>query len=160
MTITALKSLNMNEPKSPSPKPTSPMPPSGASSDLIDIRSFEGASGLQLIHGYGGNSFRISGERYSGSVLVHPRQTAIWTPSAKPETLVIDDLLPHFGDDFPPLFVLGVGGAPIDPMNDLSAALRLHGIALEVMSTPAACRTWNVLMSEGRNAVTGLYAVT
>ena len=155
-----LKSLNMNEPKSPSPNAPSPTEPRDASSDLVDIRSFEGASGLQLIHGYGGNSFRISGERYSGSVLVHPRQAAIWTPPAKPETLTTDDLLPHFGDDFPPLLILGVGGAPMDPMNDLSAALRLHGIALEVMSTPAACRTWNVLMSEGRNAVTGLYAVT
>ena len=136
------------------------MPPSDASSDLVDIRTFEGASDLQLIHGYGGNSFRISGERYSGAVIVYPRQTTIWTPPAKPETLKIDDLLPHFGDDFPPLFILGVGGAPMDPMNDLSTALRFHGIALEVMSTPAACRTWNVLMSEGRNAVTGLYAVT
>ena len=112
-----------------------------------------------MIHGYGGNSFRISGERYSGSVLVHPRQTAIWTPPAKPETLTIDNLLPHFGNDFPPLFILGVGDAPMDPMNDLAAALRHHGIALEVMSTAAACRTWNVLMSEGRDAITGLYDV-
>jgi len=135
------------------------MPPSDASSDLVDIRSFEGASGLQLIHGYGGNSFRISGERYSGSVLVQPRQTAIWKPPTKPETLTIDDLLLHFDDDFPPLFILGVRDALMDPMNDLAAALRHHGIALEVMSTPAACRTWNVLMSEGRNAVTGLYNV-
>ena len=149
MTIMTLKSPNMNEPRSPS----------DASSDLVDIRTFEGASDLQLIHGYGGNSFRISGERYSGAVIVYPRQTTIWTPPAKPETLKIDDLLPHFGDDFPPLFILGVGGAPMDPMNDLSAALRFHGIALEVMSTPAACRTWNVLMSEGRNAVTGLYDI-
>ncbi|MDB4147446.1 Mth938-like domain-containing protein [Alphaproteobacteria bacterium] len=139
----------MNEPRSPS----------DASSDLVDIRTFEGASDLQLIHGYGGNSFRISGERYSGAVIVYPRQTTIWTPPAKPETLKIDDLLPHFGDGFPPLFILGVGGAPMDPMNDLSAALRNHGIALEVMSTAAACRTWNVLMSEGRDAVTGLYDV-
>ena len=150
----ALKSLNMNEPKSPGPKPTS-----DASSDLVDIRSFEDASGLQLIHGYGGNSFRISGERHSGSVLVRPRQTAIWTPPTNPETLMIDDLLPYFGDDFPPLFILGVGGAPMNPMNVLAAALRHHGIALEVMSTPAACRTWNVLMSEGRDAITGLYHV-
>jgi len=139
----------MNEPRSPS----------DASSDLVDIRTFEGASDLQLIHGYGGDSFRISGERYSGAVIVYPRQTTIWTPPAKPETLKIDDLLPHFGDGFPPLFILGVGGAPMDPMNDLSAALRNHGIALEVMSTAAACRTWNVLMSEGRDAVTGLYDV-
>ena len=155
----ALKSLNMNEPKSPSPKPPSLEPPGDVSSDLVDVRSFEGANDLQLIHGYGGNNFRISGERYSGSVLVQPRQTAIWTPPAKPETLTIDDLLPHFGDDLTPLFILGVGGAPMDPMNDLAAALRHHGIALEVMSTPAACRTWNVLMSEGRDAITGLYDV-
>ena len=149
-----LKSPNMNEPKS-----SGPNSPSDASSDLVNIRSFEGANDLQLIHGYGGNSFRISGERYSGSVLVQPRQTAIWKPPTKPETLTIDDLLLHFGDDFPPLFILGVGDAPMDPMNDLAAALRHHGIALEVMSTPAACRTWNVLMSEGRDAITGLYDV-
>ena len=149
----------MNEPKSPSPTVPSPKAPSDSSSDLVDIRSFEGASDLQLIHGYGGNSFRISGERYSGSVLVQPRQTAIWKPPTKPETLTVDDLLLHFGDDFPPLFILGIGAAPMDPMNDLAAALRHHGIALEVMSTPAACRTWNVLMSEGRDAITGLYDV-
>ena len=139
----------MNEPKSPS----------DTSSEIVDIRTFEGASDLQLIHGYSGNNFRISGERYTGSVLVHPRQTTIWTPPANPEKLTVDELLHHFGDNFPPLFILGVGGAPMDPMNDLSAALRNHGIALEVMSTPAACRTWNVLMSEGRDAVTGLYKV-
>ena len=139
----------MNEPKSLN----------GASSDLVHIRSFEGAGDLQLIHGYGGNSFRVSSECYSGSVLVYPRQTAIWTPPAKSKTLTIDDLLPHFGDTLPPLFILGVGGAPMDPMNDLSVALRDQGVALEVMSTPAACRTWNVLMSEGRDAVTGLYAI-
>ena len=149
----------MNEPKTPSPKQPGLRSPSDASSDLVDIRSFEGASDLQLIHGYGGNRFRISGERYSGSVLLQPRQTAIWKPPTKPETLTIDDLLLHFGDDFPPLFILGVGDAPMDPMNDLAAALRHHGIALEVMSTPAACRTWNVLMSEGRDAITGLYDV-
>ena len=149
MTVMVLKSLNMNEPKSPS----------DASSELVDIRSFEGASDLQLIHGYGGNSFRISGELYSGSVLVHPRQTATWTPPAEPKTLTIDDLLPHFGDNLPPLFILGLSGALMDPMNDLSAAFRNNGIALEIMSTPAACRTWNVLMSEGRDAVTGLYDV-
>jgi uncharacterized protein len=33
------------------------------------------------------------------------------------------------------------------------------GIALELMSTAAACRTWNVLMSEERDAAAGVYAV-
>ncbi len=59
----------------------------------------------------------------------------------------------------PPLFILGVGGAPAAPMSDLSASLKGRGIALELMSTAAACRTWNVLMSEGRDAAAGVYAV-
>ena len=37
--------------------------------------------------------------------------------------------------------------------------LKQQGMALELMSTAAACRTWNVLISEGRNAVAALYAV-
>ena len=48
-----------------------------------------------------------------------------------------------------------------EPTNDQSLAASIFdlAIALEVMSTPAACRTWNVLMSEGRDATTGLYDV-
>ena len=114
----ALKSLNMNEPKPPSPKS-----PSDASSDLVEIRSFEAASDLQLIHGYGGNSFRISGERSSASFLVHPRQPAILTQPSKPETFVFADLLPHFAVSSPPLFILGVRAAPLDPIHDLSPPL-------------------------------------
>ncbi|MED5314286.1 MAG: Mth938-like domain-containing protein, partial [Pseudomonadota bacterium] len=38
-------------------------------------------------------------------------------------------------------------------------AFRENGIALEVLSTPAACRTWNVLMSEGRIAAAALVAI-
>lgn len=136
-----------------------PKAPYDAASDLVDIRAFEGTGDLQLIHGYGDHSFRISGNRYSGSVILSPRQTALWSPPTDPETLSVDHILPHLGDPLPPLFILGVGGAPMDPMNALSAALRAQGIALDVMSTAAACRTWNVLMSEGRDAGIGLYAV-
>lgn len=149
MKITALKSLNMNDPKSPH----------DGSGDLVNIQTFEATGDLQLVHGYGDHSFRISGNRYSGSVLLGPRKTAIWTPPANPADLKIDDILPGLGMALPPLFILGVGGAPMDPMNDLAHYLREQGIALEVMSTAAACRTWNVLMSEGRTACAGLYAV-
>ena len=45
------------------------------------------------------------------------------------------------------------------PMNDLSVSLKALGVALELMSTAAACRTWNVLMSEGRDAAAGIYAI-
>jgi len=41
----------------------------------------------------------------------------------------------------------------------LGESLRAHGVAFELLSTPAACRTWNVLMSEGRAAAAALVAI-
>ena len=46
------------------------------------------------------------------------------------------------------------------PMSDLAGSLKVLGIALELMSTAAACRTRNVLMSEERDAAADIYAVS
>jgi uncharacterized protein len=138
----------MNDPKSPN-----------ISSELVDIRAFESSGDLQLISGYGENNFRVSGKQYNGSIMLIPRKTLAWQPPESPVTLTIGYILPHLGNAVPPLFILGVGGAPMAPMNDLAASLKSAGIAMELMSTAAACRTWNVLMSEGRDAAAGLYAV-
>ena len=59
----------------------------------------------------------------------------------------------------PPLLILGVGEAPMHPFFELGNALRGHGVAFELLSTAAACRTWNVLMSEGRSAAAALVAL-
>ncbi len=128
-------------------------------SELVDIRSFENSGDLQLINGYGENIFRIAGERYTGSIMLIPRQTFSWKPPVNITDLTLDHILPHLGKALPPLFILGVGGAPIAPLNELAISLKNVNIALELMSTAAACRTWNVLMSEGRDAAAGLYAV-
>lgn len=138
----------MNDPKFPS-----------GPSKLVDIRAFESSGDLQLINGYGENNFRVSGKRYSGSIMLVPFQTLPWQPPESTADLNIDFILPHLGKAVPPLFILGLGRAPMAPMNDLAASLKDAGIALELMSTAAACRTWNVLMSEGRDAAAGLYAV-
>ena len=138
----------MNEPNSPN-----------VSSKLVDIRAFESSGDLQLINGYSENNFRVSGRQYSGSIMLMPRQTLAWRPPVSVCDLTTDHILPHLGNAMPPLFILGVGGAPMAPLNDLAASFKNAGVALELMSTAAACRTWNVLMSEGRNAAAGLYAI-
>ena len=148
MMITGRKRQNMNDPNS-----------SNAPSGLVDIRGFTNSANLKLINGYGENSFRISGERHSGSIILRPRQTLAWDPPKNSNDLIIDHILPHLGKVPPPLFILGVGGAPMAPMSDLAVSLKALDIALELMSTAAACRTWNVLMSEGRDAAAGIYAI-
>ncbi|VAX12801.1 Membrane protein [hydrothermal vent metagenome] len=50
----------------------------------------------------------------------------------------------------PELILLGTGSKLRFPANDITLSIREAGIGLEVMDTPAACRTFNVLSAEGR----------
>ena len=127
-------------------------------SDLVTIKSIKSDNDLQIIHGYGDGGFRISGNRFSGSVFVTPRHTRLWSPPM-PEQLTVPAIKDVAPEDVPPLLLLGVGAAPLGPLQTLADDLKQQGVALELMSTAAACRTWNVLISEGRNAAAALYAV-
>ena len=130
-----------------------------APNKLVDIQPFENIGDLQLVNGYGNDGFRVSGDRYIGSILLCPRRVIPWQPPEHADDLSLDYIIPHLGKKLPPLFILGTGRATSVPLIKLAETLKMLGIALEIMSTAAACRTWNVLMSEGRDAATGLYAV-
>ena len=53
----------------------------------------------------------------------------------------------------PELIVLGTGWQQCFPPKKLMFALARRGIGFEVMDTPAACRTFNILVAEGRRVV-------
>lgn len=52
----------------------------------------------------------------------------------------------------PEIVVLGTGWQPVLPPKELMFAMARHGIGFEFMDTPAACRTFNILINEGRRA--------
>ena len=54
------------------------------------------------------------------------------------------------------LIVFGSGNTFCFPEPAILAAFAMAKIGFEVMDTPAACRTYNVLMSEGRNVAAAL----
>jgi uncharacterized protein len=56
----------------------------------------------------------------------------------------------------PEVIVLGTGWRPVFPPRELVFALARRGIGLESMTTPAACRTFNILVNEGRRAAAAL----
>lgn len=56
----------------------------------------------------------------------------------------------------PELVILGFGERQQFAPPELQRQFHRHGIGLECMTLPAACRTFNVLMSENRRAVAGL----
>ena len=131
--------------------------PAGASS-IVDIRELEGDGQLTIVHSYRNHGFRIAKQGYEGSQILLPRARFDWHPPEW-DKITIDDLAPIFVDPVPPLLILGLGEAPMGLLPELQVALHEKGVSLEIMSTPAACRTWNVLLSEGRHAAVALLAV-
>lgn len=104
------------------------------------------------VDGYGPGFFRIGGQVYEGSVLTGPKGTALWAGT--------DDTAPllALAGEIDVLF-LGTGAEIAHPPADLRATLEEAGIALETMSSPAAARTYNVLLSEGRRIALALLTV-
>ena len=117
----------------------------------------------QLIQSYGDGGFRIAGIDYTGSVLIEPEQTHPW-PIVDSAAVTFESLAPitrsgrtqSFGGM---VMLLGTGAEPAIIHRDLRVELRALGIGLEVMGTGAACRTYNILMTEERRVVAALFPV-
>lgn len=58
--------------------------------------------------------------------------------------------------DAPEMIVVGTGWKPVFPPRELVFAMARRGIGFETMDTPAACRTFNILINEGRRAAAAL----
>ena len=56
----------------------------------------------------------------------------------------------------PEMIVVGTGWRSVFPQRELVFALARRGIGFETMDTPAACRTFNILINEGRRAAAAL----
>jgi uncharacterized protein len=117
--------------------------------------------GRQIIESYGSGRFRIAGQIHQGSVLVFPERTESWSVGT-PDRVTAESLASvvaagRVGDV--ELLLLGCGPRLIQVAASLRAALRDAGIGLEPMDTGAACRTFNVLLAEGRRVAAALIAV-
>ena len=54
-------------------------------------------------------------------------------------------------EKFPELLLIGVGKKINEPFFNIRSKMSKLSIPVEIMSSSSACRTWNVLLSEGRN---------
>jgi len=111
------------------------------------------------IEAYGNGGFRFADMSHRGSLLIVPSGIYAWSVASMNE--VTPEVCAAFLREMaPPAFVLlGTGlkhEMPAEPIRKLFAEARL---GLETMSTGAACRTYNVLLAEGRDVGAGLIAV-
>lgn len=103
------------------------------------------AANAQIIQSYAGGKFKISGKIYEGPVLVDPDSVQPWDNAS----------LATIPDRYDVLLI--GAGAPLSPtLNEMRRSVLAHRIQADVMDTGAACRTYNVLLSEGRRVVAAL----
>lgn len=117
--------------------------------------------GKQIIEAYGEGGFRISGQRVEGSVIVFPDKVVAWPAAAGGEmsagSLQAVSAAGQAGSV--ELLLIGTGARMTQVDRGLRQALRADGVVIETMDTGAACRTYNVLMAEGRRVAAALIAV-
>jgi uncharacterized protein len=109
-------------------------------------------SSAKPVDGYGPGFFRVDGKVLRGACLITPWDAGSWggyADTAGPLTLVgrIDVLF------------VGTGAEIAHIPTEFREALEAAGIGVEVMNSPAACRTYNVLLSEGRRIAVAVLPV-
>ena len=108
--------------------------------------------GGYTISGYETGKIRIRGQVYEHSLLVMANQLQTdWAPANVGE--LTSRHIREIVALQPTLVILGTGERQMFPDPRVFIPLMDAGIGYEVMDTAAACRTYNVLLSEGRKAL-------
>ena len=112
--------------------------------------------GALIIQSYSDGKIRINGEQHNTPLLVLPDRVEDW--------LIKNDFQKMEEGDFTPLInianeidvmLLGCGKEIKFLPPALKKTLRTKNLHIETMDTGAACRTYNVLLAEGRRVVVG-----
>ena len=117
------------------------------------------AANAPLIKSYGDGGFTISGTRWEGSVLIFSDRAISWAVT-RFEDITLESLEAVFAQvPLPEFLLIGVGTQMRLLAPTLKMDIRSKGLVSEPMDTGAASRTWNVLLTEGRQAAAALIAV-
>jgi len=109
----------------------------------------------QTVTGYDETGVEINAQRYNYSLIVLPEIPPRAWDAPTFESITAE----HFatiGDDNPDVVILGTGARQRFIHPRLTAALTMRRIGVECMDSQAACRTYNILMGEGRKVTLAL----
>ena len=109
----------------------------------------------QTVTGYDQSGVEINAQRFDYSVLVMPEVPPRAWNVKRFEDLTAADF-ETIAADKPDVVILGTGERQRFVHPRLIASLSQHHIGVESMDSHAACRTYNVLMGEGRKVTLAL----
>jgi len=104
------------------------------------------------IDGYGPGFFRVAGKVHDGAILLSARGLVAWggldDSAAILELAALIDVV-----------LVGTGAEMQFLPRQFRATLEAAGIGVEVMQAPSACRTYNILLAEGRRVAAALISI-
>ncbi len=109
----------------------------------------------QTVTAYDDSGVELNTIRFAHSLLVLPEVVPVIWPVTSFDTLSVD----HFAQidaAAPDVVILGTGARQRFVHPKLTAALTARRIGVECMDNQAACRTYNILMAEGRKVALAL----
>ena len=101
----------------------------------------------KIIQSYSDKGFRVSGQGYTQAILVKPDEVYL----VELEDFNALDLSALKGMEDVEVLIIGTGEEQKFLPKDIKEQFRSKNISTETMTTGAACRTYNVLMTEGRS---------
>jgi len=111
--------------------------------------------GVNIIHAYTRTSVSVNGEAHTASILVPPTGPVLPWPVRS-----LDELTEaHFEaviEARPEVLILGTGATLRFAHPGLLRRLMAVRVGVETMDTAAACRTFNILVGEGRQVMAAL----
>jgi uncharacterized protein len=107
------------------------------------------------VQGYAVDRITISERDYCASLVVTPnRIIPDWGP-VRIDQLGEAEMAALLADQ-PQVIIIGTGSRQRLPEPRAHSWLMSHGVGVEIMDTGAACRTYNILVGEGRRVAAGL----
>ncbi len=113
----------------------------------------------QVIQSYGDGQIKVSGKRYSQPIIVTPQVTEEWSNVSTFEDLNLQIFQKLFEGKDIDVCLLGTGKVARFLPADLRKELKANNMNVEIMNTGAVCRTYNVLIAEGRQIAAALFPV-
>lgn len=110
---------------------------------------------MNTIRAFEPGRIRINKEEYYNSLIVTAEKIEKNWQITHPEQLT-EDSIGEFLKYKPEIIIIGTGHRHhlLDPM--ISIAANQHGLGIEIMTTEAACHTYNILLGEDRAVLAAL----
>lgn len=113
------------------------------------------APAANVVTGFGEGWVRIGADEYREGVVILPERVVTgWAPAGF-DALAAEDFAGLLASG-PEIVLLGTGSRHQIPHPRLIAPLIAARVGVEAMDTRAACRTFNILIAEGRRVVAAL----